>query len=117
MAAHSVEADIWQKDDMKDDLRVGHTEGSLKDDRTLKSLYITPIIERLQAVYAARPSSPAPDAPWNGMFLTKPGQSLVLLIDFKTEGDATWSTVMATLQPLRDDGWLSYWDTQKNTFY
>ena len=48
--------------------------------------------------------------------MTSPSQSLVLLIDFKTGGDATWSTLMSALEPLRDGGWLSYWDVKKGHF-
>ena len=112
----SVEADIWQKDDMKDDLRVGHTEGSLKDDVTLKSLYVEPIIARLAATNGGSQSLPSLQAPWNGIFLENKTQTLVLLIDFKTAGDATWSTLMSALNPLRDGGWLSYWDIQQQRF-
>lgn len=112
----SVEADIWQRDDMKDDLRVGHTPSTLKDDRTLKSLYVDPIVKRLEAVNSGRQLRPAVDAPWKGIFLTSPTQSLVLLIDFKTSGNATWSTLMSALGPLRDGGWLSYWDVKKGHF-
>ena len=112
----SVEADIWQRNDMKDDLRVGHTSSTLKDDRTLKSLYVDPIVKRLEAVNSGRQLSPAVDAPWKGIFLTSPAQSLVLLIDFKTGDDATWSTLMSALEPLRDGGWLSYWDIKKGHF-
>ena len=112
----SVEADVWQQDDMKNDLRVGHTEDSLSDDRTLKGMYVQPIVQRLQAVNAARQSSQALNVPWNGIFLANKSQTLVLLIDFKTGGDKTWSTLMAALDPLRDGGWLSYWDIEKRHF-
>ena len=112
----SVEADIWQEDYMKDDLRVGHTKGRLKNDKTLKSLYVEPIIERLQAVNEGRSGTRDTQAPWNGVFLSNKTQSLVLLIDFKTGGDATWSTLMSALNPLRNGGWLSYWDIQEQRF-
>ena len=113
----SVEADIWQKDDMKDDLRVGHTEQSLKDNVTLKSLFVGPIIQRLAAVNGGSQTLPNLQAPWDGIFLTNKSQTLVLLIDFKTSGDATWSTLMSALSPLRDGGWLSYWDIQGQRFH
>ena len=112
----SVEADIWQKNDMKDDLRVGHTEESLEDDRTLRKLYVDPIIQRLVAANGGKQLLSNLKNPWNGIFELDSNQTLVLLIDFKTSGDPTWSTLMNALSPLRDGGWLSYWDIQNQRF-
>ncbi len=112
----SVEADIWQKDDMKDDLRVGHTEGSLTDDRTLKKMYVDPIVQRLQMANGGKRSLSNLQGPWNGVFALNNTQTLVLLIDFKTGEETTWSTLMNALSPLRDGGWLSYWDIRNEHF-
>ena len=112
----SVEADIWQEGDMKDDLRVGHAKKSLKDDRTLKTLYINPIIQRLQAANGEKRTIPNLQGQWNGMFAMKSNQTLVLLIDFKTGNEATWSTLMNALKPFRDGGWLSHWDLRRQHF-
>jgi hypothetical protein len=42
----SVEADVWQFEDQKD-LLVGHSAASLTPGRTLRSLYVDPIVELL----------------------------------------------------------------------
>lgn len=91
VGCQSVEADIWLKDG---DLLVGHSEDSLNTNRTLRSLYLDPLTRLLEHQ--------------NGtIYITDPETPLVLLIDIKTDGAATWPPLMQQLEPLRDKGWLS----------
>lgn len=44
----------------------------------------------------------------NGVFDMAPSQTLVLLIDVKTNGRTTWPNVLKELEPLREKGWLTF---------
>jgi hypothetical protein len=110
----SVEADIWQgrgpDNAPVDDLFVGHNLKSLRADRSLNTLYINPLIYLLE--YQNNVTSPGSPV---GIFDTAPNQTLVLLLDFKTGGAETWPLVQKQLQPLRDRGWLSKWNSTYRT--
>ena len=102
----SVEADVWLFDD---ELYVGHTTSSLTPSRTLRSLYVNPILEILERQN--------PDTPFhrnatrnNGVFDTNPSQTTVLLIDLKTDGEATFPHVYEQLAPLRERNYVSYFN-------
>ncbi|KAI9785351.1 MAG: Altered inheritance of mitochondria protein 6 [Geoglossum umbratile] len=101
----SVEADVWLFDN---ELYVGHDTSSLTRNRTLNSLYINPLVDILTK---QNPSTEFTDNNTrNGVFDTDPGQSLVLLIDLKTNGQETWPHVIAQLEPLRKRNWLTVFD-------
>lgn len=102
-----VEADVWLFDD---DLYVGHTTSSLTPQRTFRNLYIDPLMRMLEKQNPITELHPTVDQPLQGVFDTDPSQSLVLLIDFKTDGEATWDAVVAQLLPLRDRGYLTYFN-------
>ncbi|MEX2982831.1 phosphatidylinositol-specific phospholipase C/glycerophosphodiester phosphodiesterase family protein [Streptomyces sp. C36] len=80
----SVEADIWL---VGDRLLVGHDASDLDPARTLEALYLDPLLRRVRAqhgrVYA-------------GYDLT-----LQLLIDIKSEGQATYRALSRHLRPYR----------------
>lgn len=50
------------------------------------------------------------ESPRNGVFDTDATQSLVLLVDFKTDGQKLWPIVNQQLEPLRSRGYLSYFN-------
>lgn len=102
----SVEADIWL---FEDELFVGHSIASLTRNRTLHSLYIEPLLDILSK---QNPTTPFHDGRYslNGVFDTRPDQSLVLLIDFKTPGIDLWPHVLSALAPLRERRFLTYVD-------
>lgn len=102
-----VEADVWLYDE---DLYVGHTAASLTSNRTLRSLYIDPLLKILDKQNPVTDFHPTLDRPRNGVFDTAPRQTLVLLIDFKKDGDALWPYVHAQLEPLRQKKYLSYFN-------
>jgi alkaline phosphatase len=75
----SIEADVYA---VKGELLVGHEIGDLKADRTLKSLYIDPIVSVLKA--------------------KKQGNFHQFLIDFKTNADSTLPLLIQALSPHKD---------------
>ena len=102
-----VEADVWA---YNDDLYVGHSTASLTPSRTLRSLYIDPLIKVLDQTNPITNFHPSLRLPRNGVFDTNPRQALVLLIDFKNDGEEIWPYAYSQLQPLRDSNYLTYWN-------
>jgi hypothetical protein len=102
-----VEADIWLEGS---DLLVGHKKRSLSPDRTLKSLYIDPLIKILSNLNANSSANSSA-----GIFDVDPTTSLSLVIDIKSDGDATWPILLDQLAPLRSGGWLSHWNGTSKT--
>ncbi|KAI8937128.1 hypothetical protein NX059_006342 [Plenodomus lindquistii] len=101
----SFEADIWLADDSK--LLVSHSWESTRNTRTLQSLYLDPLIN----IFTNRNVSTASTSEKRmGVFDSDPNASTVLLIDFKSNGTATWPVLLSQLQPLRDNGWLTYFN-------
>ena len=102
-----VEADVWLYDN---ELYVGHTSAALTSRRTLQSMYIDPLLRILEQQNPITPFHRTISNPPHGVFDTDPEQSLILLIDFKTDGATTWPAVEAQLQPFRDRGYLTYFN-------
>ena len=107
----SVEADVWLLcKNSSYDLYVGHSRASLTSNRTLKDLYIDPLVKILDmqnpAVHLNSRTSPFP----NGVFDVDASQSLTLLLDFKTSGADLWPHVLAQLEPLRSRNYLTYFN-------
>ena len=103
----SVEADVWLFDG---ELYVGHSTGSLTRNRTLKALYVDPLMDILAKQNPVTEFHPARNTSLNGVFDTNASQSVVLLIDFKTAGSTTWPYVVEALEPLRTANYLSHWN-------
>lgn len=106
-----VEADVWLFDE---ELYVGHTTASLTKNRTLKSLYVDPLVRILDDMntkpqYGADITSHQ----INGVFEEAPEQTLVLLIDFKMDGREQFPVVSSHLQALREKKYLTYFNGQK----
>ncbi|KAK4679225.1 hypothetical protein QC764_202230 [Podospora pseudoanserina] len=99
-----VEADVWL---FNNDLLVGHDLASLQVNRTFQSLYVNPIVDILEK---QNPKTPYYNGTLNGVFDVDPAQTLVLLIDLKTSGHETWPHVLRQLDPLRERGWLSFYE-------
>ncbi|KAK4546392.1 hypothetical protein LTR36_002069 [Oleoguttula mirabilis] len=102
-----VEADVWHFDD---ELYVGHNLASLTANRTFGSLYIDPLVKLLDSM---NPSTEFTEATGHGVFDVDPDQTLVLLVDFKTNGRDTFLAVSQQLESLREKGYLSFWDGSK----
>lgn len=103
----SIEADVWMFDG---ELFVGHSAWSLNRKRTLGSLYIDPLVDILDKQNPTNKFSPKKDQPLHGVFNTEPSQQLVLLVDFKNDGIATWPRLTSQLDPLRDRGYLTHFN-------
>jgi hypothetical protein len=80
----SVEADIFLVDGQ---LLVGHTRRSLKPERTLESLYLVPLKERVEK---------------NGGRVYRGGPEFTLLIDLKTNGEKTYAVLKTVLAKYAD---------------
>lgn len=102
-----VEADVWLFDE---ELYVGHNTASLTKNRTFRNLYINPIVNLIDAM---NPNSTFGTTSGHGVFDADPDQSLVLLVDFKTNGRATYPYVKEQLTALREKDYLSYHDGDK----
>ncbi|KAK4191634.1 hypothetical protein QBC35DRAFT_293611 [Podospora australis] len=98
-----VEADVWLRNG---DLLVGHDLASLQVNRTFQNLYVNPLVDILTH---QNPTTPFYNGTSNGVFDTDASQTLVLLIDLKTDGPKTWPWVIKQLEPLRERNWLSYY--------
>ena len=117
----SIEADVWLDGD-GDELRVGHTPQTVLRGHSLRSLYLNPLLEMLQSHNSLPDNITEPgesslsctgsecDRDVVGVFANDPKQSLVLLIDFKAEGERIWPHLVEQLQPLRENGFLSYFN-------
>jgi hypothetical protein len=101
----SVEADVWLQDD--GELLVGHDASSLTRNRTFTSLYVNPIRELLDH---QNPDNEFAHGTKNGIFDTDREQTLILLVDIKTDGYQTLPAVQKHLEALRSPGYLSYFD-------
>lgn len=102
-----IEADVWLFDE---ELYVGHTTTSLTSRRTLRSMYVDPLVRILEQQNPVTPFHRSIDRPPHGVFDTDPDQPVIFLIDFKTDGAATWPAVVKSLAPLRDRGYLTYFN-------
>ncbi|KAI1801663.1 PLC-like phosphodiesterase [Daldinia bambusicola] len=98
-----VEADVWLFDDDLE-LYVGHDEAALTPNRTFTSLYVNPLVELLNRT---NPQTQFYNETRRGVFDYDPEQTVILLVDLKTDGAKTWPHVLAQLEPLRSRGWLS----------
>ncbi|KAL8725435.1 MAG: hypothetical protein Q9166_007367 [cf. Caloplaca sp. 2 TL-2023] len=102
----SVEADVWLKDG---DLLVGHTESSLQPGRSLRSLYLDPLLSVLRKENSEEGPTPFPFNV-SGIFEMNPNISVTLLLDLKSDGNTTLQTISQQLEPLQAKGWLTRFD-------
>jgi len=101
-----VEADVWLFDD---DLYVGHSQSALSRNRTFRSLYVDPLVELLDRQNPKTDFADVP-SPKHGVFDVNSEQSLVLLVDFKTDAYKTWDHVESQLSGLREKNYLTYYN-------
>jgi hypothetical protein len=93
-----IEADVFYFDG---DVIIGHVIPTLG--RTLTLQYVQPLRAILDHNNGGSPGS-------NSLYKARPGQSVTLLVDFKTSDAGTLDAVVKALQPLRDGGYLSHLD-------
>lgn len=99
-----VEADVWH---IGDELFVGHSLSSLSPNRTFRSLYVDPLIAFLDK---QNPKTQFANTSQHGVFDADAKQTLVLLVDHKTDGPTTFPVVQAQLEGLREKGYLTYFN-------
>ena len=102
----SVEADVWLMDMVEGseaDFYVGHTPAALERKRTLRNLYINPLVKILDTMNFNNTA-----ARFNGVFESSPTQPLVLLVDLKNDPFVAFDAFSAQLEPLRARGYLTY---------
>jgi hypothetical protein len=106
-----VEADVWLFDE---ELFVGHTTASLTKNRTLRTLYVDPLVRMLDSMNL-KPNYGADITPQhiNGVFDEAPDQTVVLLIDFKMDGRQQFPVVSSHLQAFRAKNYLTHFDGEK----
>ncbi|KAF2021470.1 hypothetical protein BU24DRAFT_487883 [Aaosphaeria arxii CBS 175.79] len=103
----SIEADIWASDDPdSNDIFVGHTTGDLDPNKSLKRMYIDPLVRLLEIRNG--PHAKQPQA--NGVFSLAPSTSLTLVLDFKSTSAELWEALEVNLDPLASRDWLTFWD-------
>ncbi|KAI8271946.1 Altered inheritance of mitochondria protein 6-like protein [Colletotrichum sp. SAR 10_98] len=90
-----IEADVWLRNG---DLWVGHDKPSLSQTRTLKSLYLDPLEEILDAQNREVTEG---NKTRRGVFSIQDNAQIILLIDVKTDAKETWPVVLRQLEPLR----------------
>lgn len=78
----SVEADVYPVDG---DLLVAHDRSDLKPERTLQSLYLAPLLARLENEGRVQPGT----------------DTFTLLVDIKTDGEVAYELLKRQLEPLR----------------
>ena len=100
----SVEADIWLTDNRDDsELYVGHSMASLKQAHTLRSMYINPLLDLLDATNQNNTSNQI-----KGVFDTAPSHPLILLIDIKNKPNLSFDALSSHLDPLRARNYLTH---------
>ncbi|KAL8737194.1 MAG: hypothetical protein Q9181_001920 [Wetmoreana brouardii] len=105
----SVEADIWLRDQ---DLLVGHTEDSLTPARTLRSLYLNPLLSILncQNPGLVHTSGLGRSLTPQGVYTSSPHTSVALLIDLKTSSADALPVLQDQLSSLRSQHFLTYFN-------
>jgi hypothetical protein len=73
----------------------------------LESLYLSPLLNILEQRNATTAEEGDKKT---GLFDMDPSATTVLLIDFKSDGEATWPVLLSQLAPLREKNWLTYYD-------
>jgi hypothetical protein len=90
----------------------------------LESVYLEPLVEMLDLhnrgklewdASGSGSGSEIGDRDWDGddivgVFANDPKQTLVLLIDFKSDGELLWPLLSDALTPLRDRGYLTHFN-------
>lgn len=104
----SVEADVWLSEE---ELYVGHSASFLDRQRTLRSVYIDPLVKILTHMnHNETLGANVGNGALRGVFSTTGSQSLVLLIDIKSDGNMTWPVLVKEIAILRDRGYLTYFN-------
>ncbi|OWZ52865.1 hypothetical protein C345_02079 [Cryptococcus neoformans A2-102-5] len=94
-------------------LLTGHEVSDLNSNRTVKNLYLDPLLAILDAHNQAW--TPGGEKNWTGVYEDDPREEVTLFFDIKSDGDATWPYLEAALQPFLSKGYLTTYNTTSNT--
>lgn len=97
----SVEADVWLIDDQ---LYIGHRLRSVDMNKSLRRMYLDPLLELLEPGKASTNAHPTSSS----IFYRQPNQTMVLLVDLKNEGLEAFNRLHQDLEPFRAKGYLTY---------
>jgi len=86
-------------------LLAGHDMKDLAAYRTLKGLYLDPLMDILDKNNGHRGNGG-----WVGVYPADPRAQLIVAIDMKSNGDATWPYLVSALQPFLNKGYLTTYD-------
>lgn len=82
----------------------------MQSGRTLKSLYIDPLTVLLRDAVSGSAELSVPSfTSVRGLYRADPSQTMVLLIDIKSNAHLAWPILVKQLDSLRRHGWLSTW--------
>lgn len=98
----SIEADVHLRNS---DLLVGHSSLRLHPGSNLRNMYLDPLERMLRA---RNTNTTADDL--QGIFSHASKQTVVLLVDHKTQGAETYAMLSTQLQSLRNLGYLTHWN-------
>ncbi|KAJ5610657.1 hypothetical protein N7510_007376 [Penicillium lagena] len=105
----SVEADVYLSGN---ELLVGHTRHTLARGQNLRNLYLAPLLKMLQEHNTGSinlsPDEDSINDDIAGVFANDPTQTLVLVVDFKRDGERIWPHLVEQLEPLREAGYLTH---------
>lgn len=83
----SIEADVYVMPLLSDSLYVAHDAQDIRPSRTLTTLYLEPLRERIEQLGSVQPGQDRP---------------VQLLIDFKSEAESSWKALAQALEPFAD---------------
>jgi hypothetical protein len=80
---------------------------------TFQSLYIKPLLAILshQNAHVGLGMNLSDSSVPKGVFDDFPSIPITLLIDFKSNDSKLWELVNEQLEPLRQNGWLTHWNS------
>lgn len=107
--ARAIEPDCWWAS--PDQILVGHNSDKLRGSNTLKSMYLDHLFSLLQEANRGIKSERK-----SGVFYNFPESSLFLVIDIKNNQNKFAETLMKLLEPFINANYLSFYDTQSETF-
>ncbi|KAJ5545574.1 hypothetical protein N7494_003159 [Penicillium frequentans] len=107
----SIEADVYLS---RNELLVGHSRHTLARGQNLPAMYLDPLLKMLQkhntgSINLSSDRHIVQDDV-AGVFANDPSQSLILLVDFKFEGEHIWPHLVQNLEPLREAGYLTHFN-------
>ncbi|KAJ6073300.1 hypothetical protein N7467_011385 [Penicillium canescens] len=106
-----IESNVWLSEN---ELLVGYTPETLVRGQNLRTLYLDPLLRMLRENNTRSLNLPSDgtidedDAA--GVFPNEPSQSLVLLINFNSDGERLWPRLIEHLEPLREGGYLTFFN-------